>query len=117
VVFDTAVAVSLDGSLTGTGDAEGDTFGSVEILIGSQGADHLRGASENEQIYGRIGNDTLDGGSGADAIYGGDGDDRVEMIMPKAGDLAEGGAGTDALMIWANSQALGVSIGAPGEAS
>lgn len=55
------------------------------ILVGTDGADALRGASRNDQLFGGGGNDTLrgmrgddllDGGTGADIMIGGLGDDR-----------------------------------------
>jgi serralysin len=61
------------------GAAAGDTYDSIEGLIGGWASDNLRGASGNEsllgggrsdRLYGRAGDDTLDGGIGADALYG-----------------------------------------------
>src|SRR3954452_11390836 len=50
------------------GDAEGDTYDTVENLIGSINADTLEGDG---------GNNTLDGGKGADFLKGGGGTDTV----------------------------------------
>ncbi len=61
------------------GAAAGDTFISIENVIGSDFADNLRGdANDNvleggavsDRLYGRAGDDTLDGGTGVDALYG-----------------------------------------------
>jgi Ca2+-binding RTX toxin-like protein len=61
------------------GAAAGDTYDSIEGLIGGWASDNLRGASGNDsllgggrsdRLYGRAGDDTLDGGIGADALYG-----------------------------------------------
>lgn len=60
--------------------AAGDTFTSIENLIGSQGFDNLRGTTENnliqgmanvDYIFGRAGVDTLEGGVGDDVLFGG----------------------------------------------
>jgi Ca2+-binding RTX toxin-like protein len=48
------------------GDATGDTFSSIEGLIGSKFADHLTGNSLNNVLAGGLGNDVLDGKGGID---------------------------------------------------
>jgi Ca2+-binding RTX toxin-like protein len=66
-----AVAVDLGlGTATG-GYAEGDTFTSIENLIGSANADSLTGDSNNN---------VLEGGAGADQLTGGDGVDTASYI-------------------------------------
>lgn len=59
---------------------------SVEVVIGTGGADallgdananDLRGGSGNDRISGREGNDTLSGDTGDDSLYGGAGDDML----------------------------------------
>ena len=62
----TAVTVNLtDGTATG-GDAEGDTFTSIENLTGSAHDDTLTGDASNNVLDGRASADTLAGGDGAD---------------------------------------------------
>lgn len=67
-----------------TNVAQGDTYQSIENLIGSQGFDNLRGTLEDniirgernvDYIFGRRGNDTLEGGIGDDVLFGGTGSD------------------------------------------
>lgn len=67
-----------------TNVAAGDTYESIENLIGSQGFDNLRGTlGDNlivggrnvDYIFGRRGNDTLEGGIGDDVLFGGVGQD------------------------------------------
>ncbi len=67
-----------------TNEAAGDTFVSIENLLGSEGFDNLRGttgdnriqgAGNVDYIFGRAGNDTLEGGVGDDVLFGGVGQD------------------------------------------
>lgn len=73
----TAVAVNLashtlgSGGATG-GDALGDTFDSIENLIGSEAADSLTGSTGDNVFTGGGGNDEIIGGSGIDtAVFKG----------------------------------------------
>ena len=71
-----AVGVSLTTGLVGftaSGEALGDTFDSIEDLIGSNHADQLIGNAEDNSIAGGVGNDTLEGMGGADTLDGGGG--------------------------------------------
>lgn len=91
-------AVSID-LLAGTGsggDAQGDSYVSVEHLIGSNdpnAGDTLYGNDDANEIYGLLGDDLLVGNAGNDTLKGGDGDD---ILRPGDGDdLVEGGNGYD----------------------
>ena len=46
------------------GDAEGDTFDSIEFIIGSNADDTIRGNARRKQIYGNDGDDIIEGGVG-----------------------------------------------------
>lgn len=81
------VRVSLDGTVTGTGDAAGDAFSQMEALRGSAlGNDLLRGNAGNNILEGQGGNDGLDGATGNDVLIGGAGadgmvgDDGVDLV-------------------------------------
>jgi serralysin len=87
------VTAFLAGAFLNTGDAQGDTYDSIERLIGSPFADILGGddadnrvdgADGNDWLFGSRGNDTLVGGGGNDVMSGGPGSDRFD-----------GGAGID----------------------
>jgi Ca2+-binding RTX toxin-like protein len=116
VRYDTSPAgVHVDLTLgTGSGgDASGDTFNSIENLVGTSFNDtligdsadnHFSGGSGRDALYGQSGNDTLDGGDGNDALTGGDGNDVLhggagnDQMWGNAGnDTLDGGPGADVL--------------------
>ena len=79
-----SLRVDLLFSEINTNLAAGDTYHSIEHLIGSQGKDNLRGTSEDNYlfgaanvdcIFGRRGDDQLVGGIGDDVLFGGPGAD------------------------------------------
>jgi Ca2+-binding RTX toxin-like protein len=84
-----------------TGDAAGDTYVSIENLMGSSFNDFLGGdnsdntifgAVGNDTLYGYGGNDTLDGGAGADLLDGGAGYNYASYLTSTSGltaDLAD----------------------------
>ncbi len=85
-----------------SGPLYGDTFNSIEGVIGGQyvdfvignaGANRLYGNLGNDHLRGERGNDTLDGGVGHDYLYGGKGNDL--MIGGEGQDTFDGGAGAD----------------------
>ena len=85
----TAVQVNLGTGLVSGGDAQGDTYDSIENLRGGNGGDALRGNAlanvldgglGNDRLYGMGGNDVLIGGAGADRLDGGTGTDTVSYL-------------------------------------
>jgi Ca2+-binding RTX toxin-like protein len=83
---DEGVTVSLDKSLIATGDAVGDTFTSIENLVGSSTAsDVLAGNKKANSIWGFGGDDTINGGKGNDQLYGGEGSDTFVFSSAKHG--------------------------------
>jgi Ca2+-binding RTX toxin-like protein len=61
-----AVTVDLSTGATGGGDAEGDTFTSIEGAVGSPFDDSLLGDSGDNLFIGMVGADTIVGGGGED---------------------------------------------------
>jgi len=67
-----AVTVDLGAGTASGGEAVGDTFSSVENLIGSSGNDILTGSVDANSLEGGSGDDSLFGGSGTDsAVFSG----------------------------------------------
>jgi trimeric autotransporter adhesin len=71
----TAVRADLGTPATNTNDAAGDTYSSIENLIGSDFNDTLIGNSQVNVLKGGLGNDFMFGGAGNDSLDGGAGID------------------------------------------
>ena len=99
--FDTAsyassagsVYVNLAANTAAYGDAQGDTFSSIEKVVGSNYTDVLVAHDAGVVFEGGGGHDYLTGGAGLDNLSGGSGDDTLEG---GAGwDVLTGGSGAD----------------------
>lgn len=98
------------GGFNGTGNALNNIIvgaGLGDTLSGLDGNDTLGGEGGDDSLSGGIGNDRLNGGTGADTLDGGDGNDI--LVVDNAGDVTNGGAGTDTVELAA---AVTVTIGA-----
>ena len=85
-----------------------------DSIQGSAGDDFLSGgASGGDLIDGYTGDDILIGGPGEDLMKGGAGNDVLDMGESQAGDIADGGSGSDFIH---NSNSTGVAASAIGEA-
>jgi len=95
----TAVRASLFVPASNTGDAAGDTYDSIEGLIGSNLNDTLQGDAADNTILGGAGDDRIEGRGGADSLSGGAGND--VFVYNETGDGADiisgfqAGAGSD----------------------
>jgi Ca2+-binding RTX toxin-like protein len=69
------IVASLANPAINTGDAAGDTFNSIEKLIGSSLNDFVYGNNAANAIYGGTGYDTIKGYAGNDTLTGGSGQD------------------------------------------
>lgn len=96
----TSVSANLATGTGSGGDAEGDTYISIENLIGSEASDTLTGDPNANYLQGGGGNDTLIGGAGADTLDGGSGTDTASYagsLKTVNSNLATGtGTGGDA---------------------
>ncbi|QRM28718.1 M10 family metallopeptidase C-terminal domain-containing protein [Microvirga sp. VF16] len=96
-----AVIADLQSSSSNRGDASGDSYASIEGLVGSAYGDTLRGNGASNTIKGEGGKDTLYGRSGNDVIEGGSGSDKLCGQSGK--DTLTGGSGADAFIFQAVS--------------
>jgi uncharacterized delta-60 repeat protein len=88
----------------GLGEALGDTFASIEAVVGSRFADTLAGDDNANVLVGNDGDDHLSGGEGADTLRGGNNYDGLDggygndSLFGDAGnDRLRGGPGSDDL--------------------
>jgi Ca2+-binding RTX toxin-like protein len=88
------IVASLAAGEGSFGDAEGDTYASIENLVGSAYADVLLGDGGDNHLSGLSGNDFLDGGYGDDTTLGGTGSDTY--YVDSSGDVVTEAAGEGA---------------------
>jgi Ca2+-binding RTX toxin-like protein len=88
------VTVNLFSGIGTGGNAQGDTYTTIEDVIASAYNDTITGNNDVNRLEGRNGDDTLDGLGGDDFIFGGDGRDTI--IGGNGSDQMWGGAGTGA---------------------
>ena len=117
-----ATGVSVNLMTGGTaGEAAGDSYISIERVLGTLQADSLTGDAGNNTLIGATGNDYLAGGAGADNLYGGGGSDSFGYNTTEDGqdfirdfttdELIYILGGDPAFDTWAEVQAVGVDAG------
>ncbi|WP_156387162.1 MULTISPECIES: calcium-binding protein [unclassified Rhizobium] len=101
-----------------TNNAAGDTFSSIEnligtsyvdILTGNKGANSVSGAAGNDILKGDAGNDFLVGGLGADKLYGGSGGDRFVFKSAQESTVATSGRDTIYDFVYAEGDRMDLS--------
>ncbi|MDP5218749.1 calcium-binding protein [Ruegeria sp. 2205SS24-7] len=84
--YGNGLVINLATGAGGRGDAEGDTYFSIENVVGSSLGDRIYGNAANNYLYGADGNDVFFGSLGADTLDGGEGDkDQVSYFASTAG--------------------------------
>ena len=111
--------VNLQTNVAFGGTSSGDTFYSIENLIGSDdridrfigtsAANHFWGQGGGDYFNGRGGDDILDGGNDGDIIYGEGGNDTI--IGGTGQDYLDGGAGNDTVVYTGSSGGVTVDLG------
>ncbi|MFN5996468.1 MAG: hypothetical protein ACK47C_05070 [Paracoccaceae bacterium] len=87
------IRVSLEALNQNTNIAAGQTYVSIEGILGSAFSDTLTGDPANNRIEGQDGNDRLSGSSGNDSLFGGNGNDT--LLGGIGVDVLDGGVGRD----------------------
>jgi Ca2+-binding RTX toxin-like protein len=109
------VVANLANPAFNTGAAAGDTYVSIENLIGTDFNDVLIGDANPNDLLGNAGNDQLSGGFGDDALDGGDG---IDFINGGGGDdLLQGGRDDDAFVGGAGNDVIDGGVGVSGNIS
>ena len=90
-----------------SGEAQGDTYVSIEGLIGGDGVDLLRGNDVNNRIDGGAGNDRLAGNGGSDYLKGGLGND--SLAGGDGQDIFYLGPGRDQVLDWVEGERIAVT--------
>lgn len=82
-----AVSVNLGNAALNTGsDAVGDSYTSIENIVGSRYNDTIRGDDANNYLRGYLGDDTIIGGLGDDTLRGESGNDTFQFVNAAFGD-------------------------------
>lgn len=110
--------VNLETNVASGGTASGDTFYSIENLIGSDdridrfignaSANHFWGQGGGDYFNGRDGDDILDGGNDGDILYGEGGNDTI--IGGSGQDYMDGGDGIDTVVYSGSSDGVTIDL-------
>ena len=78
--FQDGVSVDLHHGVGNWGEAQGDTYVSIENVIGTRYDDAIRGNAGNNVLSAGSGDDNVAGGAGADTMSGGEGNDTLSYF-------------------------------------
>ncbi|MGO1078164.1 hypothetical protein [Inquilinus sp. CA228] len=110
------VTVNLATGAVSGGDAQGDTFNSIEQVLGSNQGDRLTGDTGANTLWGGNGDDVITGGLGADFLKGGAGND--SFVYTSVADSTVAAAGKDTITDFTTGDRIDLSaIDADGNAA
>ncbi|MBA3909840.1 MAG: hypothetical protein C0524_08095, partial [Rhodobacter sp.] len=104
--------ISLQSPHQNTGPAAGQTYLSIEGVIGSRLSDVITGNEADNLLDGGAGNDRLFGGAGNDTLLGGAGNDL--LVGGPGADRMDGGSGRDRISYYQAATAVLADMSAPG---
>jgi Ca2+-binding RTX toxin-like protein len=101
------VTINLATGAVSGGDAAGDTFNSIEQVLGSNQGDQLTGDAGANTLWGGNGDDVITGGAGADTLKGGAGND--SFVYASTADSTVAAAGRDTINDFATGDKIDLS--------
>ena len=102
------LAIDTNSPAGGNGDAAGDSFATIEAVVGTNLNDQISGTFFGDEFWGANGNDFLRGWAGIDSLYGGEGLDNLEGGA--GADYMDGGGGFDIVSYGNASAGLRASL-------